>query len=121
MIIKLRDIKTKTSRNFTVEEKFLKKVTSYLALQPQNTTSNRFFMNYRDRRCTNQEIGKNKLGRMPTEIAELLKLPNPEQYTGHSFRRLSAIRCADQGKREVHKRLSVPYVARFLFLNFCCF
>ena len=55
---------------------------------------------------------------MPTEIAEFLKLPNPEQYTGHSFQRSSATLRADQGKREVHKRLYLPCVPRFLFLNF---
>lgn len=97
MVIKLNDTKTHISRTFTIEGDFLKTVKAYRALRPSNATSNRFFMNYSNGRCTNQVIGKNKLGSMPKQIAIFLKLDNPEKYTGHSFRRSSATLYADQG------------------------
>ena len=103
MVVKLRDTTTKTTRVFTVEGEFLKKVMEYQSLRTKKITSKRFFINYRDGRCTNQAIGKNKLGGMPREVAEFLKLPNPEQYTGNSFRKSSAILCANQGKIQFHK------------------
>lgn len=97
LIVKLRETKNKTTRSFTIEGEFLKTVKKYQALRLQRTASDRFFVNYRDGYCTNQVIGKNKLGGMPKEIAQFLKLPNPEGYTGHSFRRSSATLIADEG------------------------
>lgn len=99
MIIRLKDTKNKTERNFTLVGEFLKKVCAYQDLRPQKATSNRFFLSYRKGKCTNQVIGKNKLSTMPKEIVIFLNLPNPERYTGHSFRRTSATFCADTGTR----------------------
>lgn len=44
-----------------------------------------------------QVMGKNKIADVPHEIARLLKLPDPANYTFHSFRRSSASMAADSG------------------------
>lgn len=59
--------------------------------------SGRFFVNYQKGHCTRQFIGKNKIAQIPQEIAAFLKLPCPESYTGHCFRRTSATLLADSG------------------------
>ena len=42
-------------------------------------------------------IGVNTISKVPSLIAQFLKLPNPELYTGHSFRRTSACVLANAG------------------------
>ena len=44
---------------------------------------------------TTQHMGKNSVFMVPHEISALLKLPDPSEYTFHSFRRTSATRAAD--------------------------
>lgn len=56
-----------------------------------------FFLNYKNGKCTKQVTGKNKIGNMPKEIANYLNLPDPQAYTGHSFRRTSATLLANSG------------------------
>ena len=68
-----------------------------MSVRPSTTTVDRFFLTYRNGRCINQPIGKNKVGKMPHDIAKFLHLPNPELYTGHSFRRSSATLCVQEG------------------------
>ena len=41
---------------------------------------------------TTQHMGKNSVFKVPNEIAALLKLPDPSEYTFHSFKRTSATR-----------------------------
>ena len=42
-------------------------------------------------------IGKNTLAKVPMRVAKALGLPNPESYTGHTFRRTSATALAEEG------------------------
>ena len=35
-------------------------------------------------------VGVNQIGKVPSEVAEFLKLPETKMYTGHCFRRTSA-------------------------------
>ena len=44
---------------------------------------------------TTQHMDKNSVLKVPHEIAALLKLPDPSEYTFHSFRRSNATRAAD--------------------------
>jgi hypothetical protein len=46
---------------------------------------------------TLQHVGIQKLSKYAQEIAEFLKLPEPEKYTGHCFRRTAATWAADSG------------------------
>ncbi|XP_043461530.1 uncharacterized protein LOC122498058 [Leptopilina heterotoma] len=97
LLIKIPNTKTKTPRSFTVEGEFREIVSKYESLRPKNANSNKFFLNFQKGKCTTQVIGKNKFGKMPSEIAKYLDLENPELYTGHSFRRTSATLLADSG------------------------
>lgn len=97
MLVALPDTKTKKHRSFTVNGEFFRIVKKYSELRPKDVNTNRFFMNYKHKKCTKQVIGKNKFAMMPRLIAEYLELPNPTEYTSHSFRRTSATLLADAG------------------------
>jgi integrase len=60
-------------------------------------TWNYFFLNYQNGKCYKQVVGINKIGEQPKIIAQYLKLPNPELFTGHCFRRTGATILADAG------------------------
>lgn len=95
--INLPNTKTNKERKFVISGEFLKIVKAYQDLRPSVVSTQRFFLNYQNGKCTRQVIGKNKFSNMPKEIATYLNLPNPEQYTGHCFRRTSATLLADSG------------------------
>lgn len=69
----------------------------YAALRPLQTNHRRFFIYFKAGKCSVQPVGKNTLGKIPNLIANFLKLPNPELYTGHCMRRSSASLLADAG------------------------
>lgn len=107
IIISIKDTKTKKSRTVCITDKegeevsLVKLVQKYAILRPANIVHNKFFINYRDQRCTTQPVGINTIYKVPRNIANFLKLPNPELYTGHCFRRSSASMLANAGvKRE---------------------
>lgn len=95
--INLPDTKTYKERTFVVKGEYLNIVKKYQTLRPENMSTNRFFLNCQNGKCTRQPIGRNKFAAMPKEIAVFLKLENPEKYTGHCFRRTSATLLADSG------------------------
>lgn len=95
--------KTKISRDFFITKgnvegiNMVEMVRRYIAMRPSNTEHTRFFVGYRNGKCIKQPVGINTLGKMPYKIALFLSLPNPQQYTGHCFRRSSASLLADSG------------------------
>ena len=99
LIIKVPNIKNKTSRTFVISEHFYSICKQYINLRPKGNQSNTlpFFLNYQNGKCTTQCVGINKLGNVPMRIAEYLGLPDPRNYTGHCFRRSSAAILADTG------------------------
>ena len=90
MIIRIPDTKNNVPRAFIIEEKFMQIVKKYMALRPKDVPTYRFFLNYKNDKCTRQVIGKNKFAKTPKEIAQYLGLPYAHLYTGHCFRRTSA-------------------------------
>lgn len=98
VLVKIPNTKTKISRTFTVTGYFYKIYKIYADLRPQNCKESCFFLNYQKGKCTVQRIGINKFGIMGKVIATYLKLPNPELYTGHCFRRSSATILIDSGE-----------------------
>lgn len=103
LLITLRDTKTKRNRNFSVVDNlrspsFLEIYKKYAALRPINMDTCRFFLAYKNGKCTRQVVGKNTLGKIAKKIALYMKLPDPELYTGHSFRRSSATLLANAGE-----------------------
>lgn len=97
-LVKIPDSKTHQSRSFVVTgEKNLNLIKKYISLRPKSTPHQRFFVNFQKGKCTNQTVGINKFGKMPSNVAAFLRLPNPETYTGHCYRRSSATMLADAG------------------------
>lgn len=97
LLITVPNTKTKITRKFTITDKFYKICKKYIDLRPPNFTSNIFFLNYQNGKCATQRISINKFTVMGKQIATFLKLPNPENYSGHNFRRSSATLLVDAG------------------------
>ncbi|KAF2879540.1 hypothetical protein ILUMI_26624 [Ignelater luminosus] len=89
--------KTKVARRFTITDSFYIICKKYFNLRPPCMHSSSFFLNYQNGKCTIQRIGINKFGAMAKEVATYLKLPNPELFTGHCFRRSSVTLSVDGG------------------------
>lgn len=89
MLIKLHNPKNKTSRSFVLTDICYDTCKKYSNLRPTSCSTNRFFLNYNNGKCTRQVVGINKIGQMATEVAKFLKLENPETYTAQSFYRSS--------------------------------
>lgn len=96
LVVSVPDTKTKVSRKFTITE-HLEIYKKYIALRPQNYPEKKLFINFQGGKCTRQVVGINKIGRAACEIAKFFKLPNPEEYTGHCFRRSSATSLVEAG------------------------
>ncbi|XP_015127656.1 uncharacterized protein LOC107048788 [Diachasma alloeum] len=95
--VQLFDTKTKKPRWFSILGEYYYIVEKYMKLRPGHATEKKFFLNYQKGNCTNQPIGRNKIASFAKAIAEYLKLPNPEQYTGHCFRRAGTSQFANTG------------------------
>ncbi|XP_031351581.1 uncharacterized protein LOC116176899 [Photinus pyralis] len=90
--------KTKRPRLFAITNAmWIGLIKEYACLRPVHITHKRFFIFYRQGRCTVQPIGLNKIGEMPRIIARYLKLRNCDEYSGHCFRRSSASHLANNG------------------------
>lgn len=97
LLVRIPDTKTGRPRSFVVTNEFYNIYKRYAKLRPTNLATKRFFIGYRNGKCTKQNIGINTFGSMPQVVAKFLKLANPETYTGHSFRRTSTTLLADSG------------------------
>ncbi|XP_029171249.1 uncharacterized protein LOC114940677 [Nylanderia fulva] len=97
LLIKIPTTKNYKPRTFVVTDEFYSTYKKYVKLRPKDIQTSRFFLNYQNGKCTQQPIGINKFGRMPKIIAKYLKLPDPDSYTSHTFRRTSATLLADSG------------------------
>ena len=69
---------------------YISHLTAYLNSQTDVKHADCFWRTIRNEKFINSPIGINALGKMPSRIASLLKLPNPSSHTGHSFRRTAA-------------------------------
>lgn len=76
--IYLDKTKTGVKRTFAVADDFYPIIKQYIAARPSDCNLNNFFLNFHSGACTKQNIGINKIGAMPKEIATFLKLPEPE-------------------------------------------
>lgn len=77
--------KNKVARSFTVTGSLFDVVKRYSDLRPTKVSTNRYFLNYVNGKCTAQVIGKNKFCKMPSQIARFLNLDDPDSYTGNIF------------------------------------
>lgn len=97
LMVDVPDTKTQKARRFVIAEDYVAPVKKYKGLRPKNVATDRFFLNYKQGKCTAQIIGKHKFASIPQEIARYLNIIDPENYTGHAFRRTSATLLADAG------------------------
>lgn len=112
IVINIPQSKNGQQRSFVIiEDKdddmhALKLIRQYISLRPPHAQTNRFFLQYRNKKCTIQPVGKNLIGCVPAKIAKYLGLPDAEAYTGHCLRRTSATLHSDAGgNTESLKRL----------------
>ncbi|XP_033216854.1 uncharacterized protein LOC117172760 isoform X4 [Belonocnema kinseyi] len=104
IVVHLPNAESKKPRTFVINQDFTETVRKYEALRPAIVGTKRFFLNYQKGRCTAQVIGIHKLSSMPKQIATFLNLKDPENYTGHAFRRTSAELRSDFGTNISLKR-----------------
>lgn len=113
LIITIKNPKTNGDRVFSIcntqnemDMNVLFICRKYFELRPKDMTSRRLFIKYSAGKCAAQNVGKHKIGSLPSLIAKYLNLPKPEEYTGHCYRRSSATLLADSGADllEVKKR-----------------
>jgi integrase len=98
ILVSIPKTKTNKPRLFAItDSEWIDLIKTYHNLRPKNVTHSRFFLTYRNWYCINSPIGINTFGKMPKVIATFLKLPNPELFTGHCFRRSSASHLANRG------------------------
>jgi len=80
-LVYLRETKTECPRAFTISDDYFDIVEKYINLKPKtNVKTTKFFLSYRNGKCTRQPIGINKFSDFPKEIATYLNLENPESY-----------------------------------------
>lgn len=91
-LINIPTSKTKIERSFVVSGDFYNVSKRYfeIRLKLNESSITQFFMNYQKGKCTKQVVGINKIGSVPKQIAQYLKLENPSAYTSHCLRRTSA-------------------------------
>lgn len=58
-VVDVPKTKTDLPRRFVISHEFVNHITKYMNLRPATVSSNRFFLTYRNSRCTVQPIGKN--------------------------------------------------------------
>lgn len=97
IVVKIGKRKSNVIRTITIENDYAAYVWKYINYRPSKTHNERFFLNFRNGKCTTQPIGRNKFLEMPKKIAKFLKLPNAENFSGHSFRCTAAALAADEG------------------------
>ncbi|XP_044271964.1 activating transcription factor 7-interacting protein 1 isoform X2 [Tribolium madens] len=97
IIVSVPQTKTSSIRIFTITDEYcILKIKKYADLRPSIVAHKRFFLTYRNGHCVHSPIGVNTMGKIPKEIAAFLKLPNPELYTGHCFKRTSTTHLANR-------------------------
>lgn len=96
-VVTIHDTKTYYPRNFVIGAEYYNVVKKYSSLRPPDTPTDRFFLQYHNGKCSRQVIGKHKIGEVPKTIANYLNLENPDNYTGHCFRRSSATALSNSG------------------------
>lgn len=120
LLIRIRKTKNYLEKSFIVnaysgENNLIEIYRKYAALRPKKAKTNRFFLQYRNLKCTLQVIGINTFGKIPSEIATFLKLEDPSAYTGHCFRRSSVRKIPNMLSSQFTEREpSVPHDSNLL-------
>ena len=83
LYINIPETKTGFGRAFTIcDLEYIDLIQRYIKLRPNNMPNKRFFIRYENGKCVRQVVGHHTLSSVPRKIAEFLKLPDVELYTG---------------------------------------
>lgn len=85
LLVKISNTKNNAPKSLTITGELYYICKKYMQARPQPCTLGRFFFKYSKGTGINQPIGVNKFGSMSKEVAEYLKLPNSNLYTGHGL------------------------------------
>ncbi|KAK5643350.1 hypothetical protein RI129_001143 [Pyrocoelia pectoralis] len=98
IIVCIPKTKNNVPRVFAITQPtWMNLIKKYYQLRPTHTPHDRYFLTYRDGKCSITPMGINKIGQIPKSIATFLNFANPEDYTGHCFRRSSVSELANCG------------------------
>ncbi|KAF2895724.1 hypothetical protein ILUMI_10448, partial [Ignelater luminosus] len=102
IIVNIPKGETNKERNFVIQSEnedlnMANVFRKYAALRPGAIEHQRFFLCYKQGQCGIRPVGIHTFGKIPSDIAKYLGLNNPNSYTGHSFRRSSAMLLANAG------------------------
>lgn len=96
ILVSVPETKNNVPRRFAITNpEWINLLLKYKELRPGATQ--RFFCTYRNGRCINSSVGINTIGKIPSQVAEYLKLEAPKDYSGHCFRRSAATLLANNG------------------------
>lgn len=91
IVVRTFDKNTRKGNTFSIADaKYVNMVRKYMSLRPIKTSTDRFFLQFRKGRCSDAYLGQHFFSRVPSKVAAFLKLSDPKDYTGHSYRRTSA-------------------------------
>uniref|UniRef100_A0A6P7F4Y2 Uncharacterized protein LOC114324845 n=1 Tax=Diabrotica virgifera virgifera TaxID=50390 RepID=A0A6P7F4Y2_DIAVI len=100
-LVTIKASKTHTNRIFTIVDNeantILNSIKDYISLIPAHTPHKRFFIFYKNNKCSTQPVGINTFSKIPSFIAKFLKLEHPHLYSGNCFRRSSASILCESG------------------------
>ncbi len=89
IIVRIPDSVTKVMKVYSISGGFADTLRKYYRLRPRGIKTDRFFVQFRDGRCSGHVVGKKTILQMPRKIAEFLQLDDPDGYTGRSYRATS--------------------------------
>ncbi|XP_024944410.1 uncharacterized protein LOC107271399 [Cephus cinctus] len=82
-------------KSFVTSEEVHPILDKYIKLRPEGMQ--RFLVQYRNKKCTRQNVGKRTLTAILQDVAKFLNLLDIQLYTGHGYRRTSATFLVDEG------------------------
>lgn len=96
-VVEVRDTKNDYPRIFVIETSMYDVVKEFIFLRPSDMDSQKFYMNYNNKKCTRHVIGKNKISGIPKNVTLYSNLADPAKYAGHFWRRTLATLLSNSG------------------------
>lgn len=98
-MVSVSETKTNVKREFVIiKNEWISIIKKFLGIRLLvKNNQEKLFLTYHNGKCINSPVGINTIGKIPSHIAIYLNLPNPQEYSGHCFRRSSATLLANRG------------------------
>ena len=89
---KIENPKYGIEKKFVItSEPYFNIVKTYMGSRPLDLGESKFFLEYRNEKCTKKPIGKLKMHRLPETVSEYLNIPNADTYSWKSLRKSSHV------------------------------